>query len=250
MQRIRTYRYKARNIGGDRARAKLFYTTGQQWDIPAASGTNVNTLKFNTGAANSALTNLFPHTISSVLGQTPYLSVLAQQFQYYRIRGIKMKLTYWQSTGDPVFLYANAQSDSAVGQQVPQDASGPTPAFPAVSINIVPEQRWAKYRTCQMTSAGGKPTSLSVYYSVNKVQGPDRIIKNDQAYTGDMQTVSPYWGDSVSLADTQTMPVAGPWLQYGISTLSGAASAAGVTGVLKTQATVYAEFWGKRVSTQ
>ena len=27
MQRIRTYRYKSRNIGGDRARAKLFFSS-------------------------------------------------------------------------------------------------------------------------------------------------------------------------------------------------------------------------------
>ena len=41
--------------------------------------------------------------------------------------------------------------------------------------------------------AGAAPTRLTVYYSVNKVFGPDVVVKNDESFTGQLKTTLPYW---------------------------------------------------------
>lgn len=233
MQRIKTVRWPARNIGGDRAFTKLFYVTGATFNILAGNSAVVNQMAFGVGAADAN-----PSTITGVLGSTPGLSTLALQYTRYRIRGIKLKLTYWQQSGPPVILFANAQTDQA---EITPVSTGPTPGFPNPTINILPEQRWAKYRTCQMTQAGGRATTLNVYYSVDKVFGPDQITRNDEDFTGELRVTAPYFAE---------YPIRSPWLEIGLCTLSGDDVAAGseVTGVLKLEATVYTTFFGKRVS--
>lgn len=238
MQRITTVRWPRRNIGGDRARCKLFYVTGRDFHIlQAQTGTPVN-MAFNLGAHNGAtLTN---HTVHAILGDTPNMQQMSAFYTRYRIRGIALKLTYWQTSGVPVLLFTNAATSQTEFQAA---NSGPTPAFPAIGISTTPEQRWCKYRVCGATSAGAKPTTLKAYYSVNKVYGPDAMVKNDETFTGHLSLATPYW----STADT---PDRGPWLQFGITTLSGAPAAVQTEGVMKIEATVYAEFFGRRSATQ
>ena len=180
------------------------------------------------------------------MGQTPNLSTMGALYTKYRIRGIKLRLSYWQTGGAPVFLFAQATSDQGI---VGGGDTTPNPDFILPSITQLPEQRWGKYRVCQATAAGGRATSLSVYYSVNKVQGPDAIVKNDLEYTGDMQVASPYF--STGSGDTER-PVRSPWLQFGIGCLAPAPVTVDnmVTGVLKVDQTVYCEFFGKRAQTQ
>ena len=155
-------------------------------------------------------------------------------------------LHQWQTGGVPVFLYANAAPDQGI---VDGSHTAPNPDFIVPTINRVPEQRWSKYRVCQATAAGGRATNLSVYYSVNRVQGPDAIVKNDLEYTGDMQPGSPYF--ATGSGDTNR-PVRSPWLQFGIVTLAGTVVPSGgaVSGVLKVEQTVYCEFFGKRAQSQ
>jgi hypothetical protein len=98
-----------------------------------------------------------------------------------------------------------------------------------------------------MTANGAKPTQLKVYYSVNKVQGPDVVVKNDEDYTGSMQASTPYFSNGTVAED---QPNRAPWLQFGLMTLSGGVTTNPVTGVLKAEATVYTEFFGKRPQTQ
>lgn len=243
MQRVKTVRWPRRNIGGDRAYAKLAYSVGQQFDI-AAQDTAVYQNVAMTVGSSVIDSNLFGCSINGVFGSTPNLSTLAQQYLKYRIKGISLKLTYWQESGSPVCLFTNAQSSGRALQ--PTDL-GPQPGFPAPTIATLPEQRWAKYRTCAMTAAGAKPTTLKAYYSVNKVQGPDMIVKNDNNYTGNLSAATPYWS---STGDYPDQPDFTPWLQFGLMTLSGQQATSPVIGVLKVQATVYAEFFGKRVQTQ
>ena len=150
------------------------------------------------------------------MGQTPNLSTMAALYTKYRIRGIKLRLTYWQTGGAPAFLFAQATSDQGI---VGGGDTTPNPDFILPTITQLPEQRWGKYRVCQATAAGGRATSLSAYYSVNKVQGPDAIVKNDLEYTGDMQVASPYF--STGSGDTER-PVRSPWLQFGIGCLAPA----------------------------
>jgi len=185
-------------------------------------------------------------TLNGVMGDTPNLSTMGSLYMSYRIRGIKLRLTYWQTGGTPCFLFTQAAPDQNIVQS---SSTGPDPAFIEPNVTLLPEQRWGKYRVCQATGAGGRATTLSVYYSVNRVQGPDRIIKNDYDYTGDMTPGAPYWGTP---ATTTTTPLRSPWLQFGISTLSGAVATGGdgPDGILKVEQTVYCEFFGRRPKTQ
>ena len=111
MQRIRTYRYKSRNIGGDRARAKLFFASTFNGNIAVGQRSHSTTWCPNVGATPQSL---FPG-IFTILGNCPGLSTLATQFLRYRIRGIKIKYTIYPqktdpATHEPVFFYVNAQA--------------------------------------------------------------------------------------------------------------------------------------------
>lgn len=243
MQKIKKVRWPARNIGGDRAYCKLRYVVGSDFPIQAETFFTARTLRMNTGAIETAL-GPGERTVNYLFGDTPNLSTLGALYLNYRIRGVKLKLTYWQQDGSPVVLFTNAQSD-----QNEFYADEPAPPFVSPNISVLPEQRWARSRVCGATAAGARPTTLTSYYSVNKVYGPDAVVKNDRDFIGEMTVATPYWSTN---ATTGGVPVRSPWLQYGIFTLNGAPIPEGdsVNGVLKVEATVYCEFFGKRVQTQ
>lgn len=247
MQRIKTVRYRAKNIGGDRAYCKLRYVVGNQFGLSSAVSNSQN-LAMNLGAAPDGTGSSLLQTcsINGIFGNTPNLSTMAQLYMKYRIRGIKLKLTYWQTAaagaGAPLLLYTNAQSSNEV---LGLSTVSPAPAFVTPTITNIGEQRWSRSRVCNgIATAGGKPTSLTAYYSVNKVFGPDAVVKNDEDFTGEMQVATPYWSNSVPSGTNQNTPIRTPWLQFGITSLDGLPTSA--TGVLKVEATVYAEFFGKR----
>lgn len=244
MQRIKSVRWPARNIGGDRAYCKLRYVKGADFHIVTGQYYTAQNQAMAIGASPAGA--LSSCTLAGVMGDTPNLSTMAALYTKYRIRGIKLRLSYWQTGGAPVFLFAQATPDQGV---VGGGDTAPNPDFILPSINQLPEQRWAKYRVCQATAAGGRATSLSVYYSVNKVQGPDAIVKNDLDYTGDMQVTTPYF--STGSGDTNR-PQRSPWLQFGIGCLAAAPVTIDnvVTGVLKVDQTVYCEFFGKRARSE
>ena len=243
MQRIRTYRYKSRNIGGDRARAKLFFSSTANEAIPAGARSQVKEWCPNIGATNhSSFPGIFLY-----FGNCPGLSTLANQFLRYRIRGIKVKYTIYPkqtdpATHEPVFFYVNAQP---AGTSIQEHHLGPTPPFPAPSITVTPEQRWAKYAPVKFPMAGAAPTRLTVYYSVNKVFGQDAVVKNDESFTGQLKTTSPYWDNAIG-----SHPVQGIWIQHGVSTISNNPVTVEQKYVYVMQATLYTEFFGKRVITE
>ena len=168
---------------------------------------------------------------------------MAALFLKYRIKGIKIKVSYIQTAGDPCILVLNAASDDGF---LAPTSSGPAPAFQNPTINIIGEQRWGKYRMVN-TSPAGRPSTISAYYSANKVFGPDNVVRNDEDFTGDTSVSSPYFSQGTA---STSHPVQGPWLQWGISTLTGVQPAVAITGVLKYDVTVYTEFYGKRSSTE
>lgn len=249
MQKIRKYTYSARNIGGDRAYAKLRYVSAQTMVLDNASAA-IQTLRFNTGAVSAAVSpTLAARSIFGVLGDTPNLSNLADQFLNYRIRGIKLKITAWPVTDVatvPVYIFTNAQSNNAPFNDE-LSAIGPTPAFATPSITVLPEQRWCRYRIVTNPGAGAKPTTLTAYYSVNKVYGPDKVVKNDTSFTGLMKTTSPYWQDTAIGSGNNEWPVLSPWLEYGIFSMTGQ-NIENLSVALKIEATVYAQFFGRRIN--
>lgn len=254
MQRIRTVSWARRNIGGDRARAKLYYVTGTTWTIPNGSNNFDIRLPFNLGARPSDYANPV-NSINSVFGDAPGLSLLAQQYNFYRIRGIKVTATAYYiptATSPPLVLYFNAATSS-----FNTDNAGPNPNFPASSISVLPEQRWAKHRIISNQGNGAAPTSLSVYYSVNKVFGPDAIVKNDADFTGEFQGSYPWWSTSSQYIASPagrpisgSAPMYGPYMQMGVFTMNNV-NVAGDTNVsVRLKATVYTECFGKKTIIQ
>lgn len=261
MQRIATVRYPRRNIGGDRARTKLFYVIGHKCPTYGITGPAVSVamrpwMAFNVGAFHQPSPNGV-NSISDAFGSTPNLSTLAQFYMRYRIRGIKLKVTayYIPRENDPVLcLFVNA----APSQNMTSYPPVPLPPLPR--IDILPEQRWSKYRVISNQGGGAKPSSISVYYSVNKVFGPDAITKNDQAFTGQMDINAPYWSTAaggMTSEDIPNRPNFGPFVTWGIFTMSGdplpytepnVPNPPDVT--FKVEATVYTEFFTKRFQIQ
>jgi len=242
MQRIKSVRWPIRNIGGDRAYCKLLYVTGNDVSIVEGTSFSFINLCMNMGAAPAG-SALEAASIRGVFGSSPNLSTMGALYTKYRIRGVKLRLTFWQYGGSPVFLFTQAATNNATVQST---STAPDPPFNPPSIAITPEQRWAKTRVCSATAAGGRATTLSAYYSVNRVQGPDLVVKNDSNYTGQMEDTAPFFSDN---STSGSRPVSSPWLQYGIAMLNGqnAVGQSAPGGVLKVQATVYCEFFGKRL---
>lgn len=244
MQRIKTTRWPVNNIGGDRAYCKLHYIGARTVGIATNVVSSVNNVAFTVGAADTTGgTNLNAASIFGQFGSTPNLSTMAALFLKYRIKGIKIKVSYIQTGGDPCILVLNASSDDGI---LGPTTSGPIPGFPSPVINIIGEQRWGKYRMVN-TSPAGRPSTISAYYSANKVFGPDNVVRNDEDFTGDTSPSAPYFSQGTG---TTSHPIQGPWLQWGISTLTGNNPGTAVTGVLKYDVVVYTEFYGKRASTE
>lgn len=240
MQRIKKVKWPKRNIGGDRAYAKLYCVVGESVTMQAAQNHVVNNIAFNVGAVPAGVA-LEDQTIYHRFGIPPGLQQLAQQFLWYRIRGIKLKYTYYpiNYSQQPLCAFFNAQSN---GVPITSSSTGPTPPFPLANVATMPEQRWCVYRVIPNAANGAKPVTMKVYYSVNKVFGPDRVVKNDKDFTGGLQQTVPFW-------DVNQPPSEGPWIQEGLFTMSGANAGANVTVTILKRATVYVEFFGKRPST-
>lgn len=243
MQRIRTVRYRSRNVGGDRARAKLYYSAVSNIDLSQGSASSEVVWTPNVGATSN---NLFSG-IARRFGSTPGLAVLATQFLRYRVRGVKLRYTIYPvqvdpGTNIPVNFFVNAQ---ASGVAIEPSSVGPTPPFRALQATITPEQRWAKWAAVRYPLAGANPTVVKAYYSVNKVFGPDRVVANDESFVGQLMTAPPYWDVS-----TFGHPVQGIWIQHGVATMNGLNVPVAQVYVVQIQATFYTEFFGKRLSVE
>ena len=208
MQRIKRVRWPTKNIGGDKSFCKLKYVKGANFNIATGQYYNAQNQVMNIGAWSA--TALSACTLAGVMGDTPNLSTMGQLYLHYRIRGIKLRLTYWQTGGAPVISFQMPPPTQPTSKPPAQ----PLPRLPVPNITILPEQRWGKYRVCQATAAGGRATTLSAYYSVNKVQGPDSVVRNDTDYVGSMKPTTPYFADTTS--GSLTRPIKGPWLHLNL----------------------------------
>jgi hypothetical protein len=212
MQRIKTTRWPTRNPYGDRLFYKPRFVYGTTFTI--ASGTSfVNTnLNFNSMAA-----------IAALAGDAPSLTELGLAYQKYRIRGLKIKMTFWpDSTAPPLVGYTNAAGLSA------QLIASP-------SISTLPEARWSKYKVMSNPGAGAKPTVLISYYSVNKVYGPDEVVGNDIGFIAATASSPAAW-----VAPLVTVPC-----QFGAFTMSGLNATADINVVVKMEITPYLQMFNK-----
>lgn len=180
-------------------------------------------------------------------------ALAAQIFRRYRCKGVAATITvtpFWDTLVQPgvseqtrrymLCAWANAEAIPTGG-----NASGPT-MFPFA--NIIPEQRWKKYRVIQQGWIyGGKPTKLRFYFNVNKVYGPDRIVKGDVNFTG--QTDSFEAGGSGFAPLPVARPQAGPGLQIMIYTVDGNAFTNGVAFTIQIDWTFYIKYFQKYQNT-
>lgn len=219
MQRIKTSKWSTRNPFGDRLFYKPRFVYGTTMTIPTTAPFVKTTFTMNSMA-----------TISTQAGDAPGMLSLGQAFNQYRIRGLKIKITYWPDpaqAGVPIVGYFNA------GPNAPSLVSAP-------AINTLPEQRWAKYKTLNQPGTGSKPTTLSVYYSVNKIWGPDQVVKNDVAFTAAVGS-----GGLTSWSS----PVNAALAEFGLLTMSGLNPTAALNVVCKVEMTPYIELFSKKLIT-
>lgn len=213
MQRIKTTRWPVRNPFGDNLYYKLRIVAGAVGVLPT---TGSSVVLFTAQANNAA-------AYVTAFGPGPGLTQLSAAFQKYRVMGVKVKLTAWPDAASPqpICLFTNVSADNA---------------FPAPTVGILPEQRWGKYRVVASAATGARPTSLTTYYSINKIYGPDQVVHNDVEFTANTQTSTPYFGPA---------PSQGPYIQTGLFTLSGVNPTANINCTIKTEITLYLKYFFK-----
>lgn len=222
MQKLKIIRWPSRNPFGDACMYKMKIIGGHTFIIPmGATGmgypSNAGIL-MNDGAA-----------ITASFGAPPGLSALANAFDTYKISAIKQKVTYWplSAVGDPPlvgFIEASADLNFAGIANLP-------------TIIYQPEQRWIRYKVLNFANQGGRPAQVSAYFSVNKVYGPDLIVKGSAGFVGHTQLTAPYFA---------APPATGPFFRTGIITMSGVGAPAPISVVVKVETVLYIKFFGKR----
>lgn len=207
---------KTNNFFGDKMFYKLKAVIGGQTTIAAGQTfTRAGPFQLNDGVQ---FFNRF--------GPAPGQQIASQNFQQYKLRGLKLKTTYWPLAPNvqPICAWTMAaQQTTALGALTPD-------------INTVPEQRWSKYRVLSFPGQGCRPTTMTSYYSVGKVWGPDRTELNSVNFTSSTSLVSPWYNT----------PVAGPFYDEGIFIMNGFPAAVPAVVAYKTEATGYFQYWAKR----
>lgn len=169
--------------------------------------------------------------LGALFTEAPGLRTIAGSFLRYRISGVTVRHTVWPAgnVGDvPIYVYTNAGTE-------PSDV-------PVPSISTTQEQRWSKSRLVNIPSAGGKPTTISTYYSVAKTEGPDSIVRNDEDYTGTTNAAGgpSTWGGALR----------GPYFRTGIYTMTGGNMPAGQANTVKTDLVIHLKFFERRILAQ
>ena len=177
MQRIKRVRWPTKNIGGDKSFCKLKYVKGANFNIATGQYYNAQNQVMNIGAWSA--TALSSCTLAGVMGDTPNLSTMGQLYLHYRIRGIKLRLTYWQTGGAPVILFSNAAADTA---DVETTSTAPTPRLPCPLISrfspsnagvstvyAKPQPREVVPRPCQPTTRSTKSKALTPWFATTLI---------------------------------------------------------------------------------
>lgn len=214
MSKIKTTRWPTRNPYGDNLLYKCRFVYGMADNIPITASYKVSATK----QINSLL------DLTTLFGSAPGLTAAAAAFHNYRVSGLKLKITCW-----PIIAYANTFPICIYC------AASPDITFVTPTIGDLPESRWGRYRVVSAAQAGGKPTSLKMYYSVNKVYGPDVVTKNDVDFTG-----------SITSGGVFVTPSKGPSFQFGAFTMCGVNPTTAIDFHLKVEATAYIKFFSKR----
>lgn len=113
---------------------------------------------------------------------------------------------------------------------------------------IIPEQRWVKWKYIQSGFLyGGRATKLRFYFNVNRVFGPDRVVKGDEDFTGRTDTL-----DSTNTGFSSLLPnrpVDGPGLQMMIYSVDGLGYEGGTLFNVQVDWTFYIKYFNKHQNT-
>lgn len=213
IQRIVRKTWPSRNPFGDTMSYKLRQVQGETMGIPIGSQAfAIATLQMNS----------LPGFIGKY-GNSPGILALCSAFQIYQITGVKIRLTFWPlaPNATPLVGFFQASGDNV---------------FTSPSIGGTCEERWSKYKVLSFPGQGCRPTSLSMYYNVNKVYGPNPVTKGDGNFQSNTLPSTPFGA----------VPLQGPSFRYGIFTLAGV-NIAGVQADVhvKAEVTLYIKFYQK-----
>lgn len=182
-------------------------------------------------------------------------SLLASQiFRRYKCKGVAATVTvtprFAGSNPSPAeqtrrfIVAAWANSENIV---TGRNVSGTGPGTFDFST-VIPEQRWVKWRPIQQGWIyGGKMTKLKFYFNVDRVFGPDRIVKGDADFCGVTDSLdTSLSGFSSSLANR---PIIGPGLELLIYALDNQAITASWAFDVQINWTFYVKYFQKYQNT-
>lgn len=220
MQRIKNTRWMPRNPIGDTLFYKLKAVTGGRMAISIGNTFTrmAAPLQINDGLA-----------FFTTYGAVPGMSLASNFYQQYKIRGLKLKITYW-----PIAPNTQPLCGWTLASQQSSAVSAITP-----DINNIGEQRWGKYRTLTFPGQGASPVTLNVYYSEGKIWGPDNTEKNSVNFTSSTVVTSPFFNT----------PAAGTFYDHGIFIMNGFPATATIQVDYKIEVTAYIKYWSKRALT-
>lgn len=222
IQKIVSKRYRVTNNPfGDKVQYKFKFSLGGT--LTAPGGTSFFQAQTSLRAMDLA------HA-QTVFTSCPGFLDYGRLFSRYRVTGIKVRFTpVWNDV---------AAGGTGIVPCAYMEAHGPNDV-PNPSISVMPERRWGRWKPLNNWENGGGTKGISMYYSIPKVVGPDRIVINDAAYTGTITTAEP----PVYVTPTNGGDMS---VRMGIMSAGGDNIPAGTYGSYILTATYYTTLWTRK----
>lgn len=182
---------------------------------PSYTETNTHTLSAASGGwtvANTFRINDWSTIHNDFGGYVPGGVMLFNNFLQYRIYGVKLTMTLWpRVTANPGSMPGVTNTAMALVvfiEASPSNTFATDDVGHANKVENMMQGRFRAYKIINYSSMGAKPTKISYYANVNNIFGPDSVVKNDTLFIG---------GFAGSLP---TAPSNGPYMRWGLATLS------------------------------
>lgn len=231
MQKLTKSRWRRNNPVGDTLFVKAHIT--QRSDLQA--GINVNETNYIPVILPDYINNRIPRLndpygvmgrfVSTDAGRSinnTSTQSAAIFYRRFRVRGVACTVTVTpRLMQQPILTGVTSQSRRfvvAAWCNSEPVGLGISDSQPYNFSNVIPEQRWVRWRNMQQGFIyGGKPTKLKFYFSTEKVFGPDRVVKGDLDFTGATDSL----GQGGFASAAASRPLIGPGLLIVIYALDG-----------------------------
>lgn len=254
MQKIRKSYWKKFNPVGDTLQTKIAVT---QRTLVGGAATIPHIQILQPDYPNLRIPRLTdPVGLMGRFGGTPLgrsmtntTSLLAATlFKRYKCKGVGGTITVTPQFGTtpPTATEQSRRFIIAVWANSENNVTGGTVAGPSGFdfSTVIPEQRWVKWKYIQSGFLyGARATKLRFYFNVNRVFGPDRIVKGSEAFTGRTDTLDSTNSGFSSLLVNR--PTDGPGLQIMIYSVDNIGYEGGTLFNVQIDWTFYVKYFNK-----